>query len=118
MNIDRYIELAEKWAEDLETTTEKQERRRLGDSIHGFCCLGRLCVAVGEAFNPYRAHPYESTEAYEVWQASARLLEFNPDEFTIMNDVYEHPFSVIAKYVRRAVGEARYRRDVFGKEEI
>ena len=32
------------WLRALRTTTEKQGRRKLGDTVSGFCCLGLGCA--------------------------------------------------------------------------
>lgn len=51
------VQLLEKWRDDLRTTTEKQGKWQLGNSERGFCCLGRLCVVTGEAFEPRQTGP-------------------------------------------------------------
>ncbi len=42
-----FTELQEKCLRDLETTDAPQARYALENERHGFCCLGRFCVAAG-----------------------------------------------------------------------
>lgn len=46
-----------RWRDDLRTTNAKQGTGRLGDSIVGYCCLGRACIVADISYGSIAGNP-------------------------------------------------------------
>jgi hypothetical protein len=84
------------WVEDLETTKAPQIQTQLSDEteagVVGYCCLGRLCVVVGEKFLPTNPYPPEGL---------AGLSAEDFERYSELNDEAGMSFIDIAKAVRQ-----------------
>lgn len=88
-----------KWLKALRSGKFEQTNFRLkrtdANGVERYCCLGVLCEAMKEKYEPI--HDFPSDETLK----KAGLTHYQTDKLTDMNDFEELSFKQIAAYISR-----------------
>lgn len=96
----------EAWLRALETTTEKQGKRRLGSAKTGFCCLGLGCEVVGVEYNPLGNFSDAFARRVGLWGRDGRSKPHSDlHKLTYLNDADGKTFAEIAEILRANMNE-------------
>ena len=89
------------WIKELQISTAKQRKGRLGDEDNGFCCLGLGCNVLKLKYSPMASFSATFKEAVGLYNAHGEPTTGNPDTeysntLVILNDEAGKTFAEIA----------------------